>query len=177
MKHNALKNPIYRFIAVVLLLFQSAQSSGAELPQQETVPGGIAIIKLKETGAKAPKVSYTNKPVMVIQHDGAWYALVGIPLEAKPGEHIVSSSSDGDKNSYKFTVSDKAYETQYITIKDKRKVTPNEEDMKRIGKEKKKISAALAHWDDTFYASAPLLDLPARGRARLRASARKRKRP
>ena len=38
-----------------------------------------------------------------------------------------------------FEVGDKAYETQHITIKDKRKVNPEKRDMERIGREQKII--------------------------------------
>jgi len=61
-------------------------------------------------------------------------------------------------------VLDKQYETQHLTIKNKRKVNPNPDDMKRIGKERKKINAALAHWDDNFYTNTLQLDLPVQGR-------------
>ncbi len=160
MSNNAAKNPVLLVITSILLILHTSLINAAELPLNQAVPGGIAIIKLDETGSSAPKVSYKNRPVMVIQHQGAWHAVVGISLSSKAGEQSISS---GNNKKYSFMVADKAYETQHITIKDKRKVSPNEEDMKRIGREKKKITAALSHWDDTFYANSILLDLPTEG--------------
>ncbi len=138
-------------------------TNAADLPIEATVPGGIAIIKLDHSGNKPPKVTYKNKPVMVIKHEQAWHALVGISLSTKAGKYSVSSELNGDKKEYRFSVNDKAYETQHITIKDKRKVSPNAEDMKRIRAERKKMNAALSHWDETFYAGSAQLDLPAQG--------------
>ncbi|HHJ80079.1 MAG TPA: M23 family metallopeptidase [Candidatus Tenderia electrophaga] len=148
---------------LALFIF-SHLSQAIELPQQDSVPGGIAIIQLNATGDVAPRVSYRKKPVMVIKSQQAWYALVGIPLTAKSGTHNISSKHAGNENRYSFQVADKQYESQHITIKNKRKVNPNKNDMKRIGKERKKINAALAHWDDTLYTRTLQLDLPVQGR-------------
>jgi murein DD-endopeptidase MepM/ murein hydrolase activator NlpD len=150
------------FHALLLFLFAGI-ACAVELPQEESVPGGIAIIRLDEQGAEVPRVTYHKNPVMVIRHQNTWYALVGIPLNAKTGKQTISSTFGSKKRNYSFTVNKKQYKTQYITIKDKRKVSPNAEDMKRITRERKLIDAALAHWDDTFYAGTPLLDLPAHG--------------
>ncbi len=150
-------------LGVALLLFGGA-SQALELPQQDTVPGGIAIIKLNETGNVAPKVTYKKKSVMVVKHQQAWHALVGIPLAAKNGQHSISSKHTDTNHNYSFQVLDKQYETQHLTIKNKRKVNPNAEDMKRISKERKEINAALAHWDDSFYINSLQLDLPVQGR-------------
>lgn len=156
--------PIISSLFGLALLFSATPSQALELPQQDTVPGGIAIIKLNENGDSAPKVSYNKKPVMVVKYQQDWHALVGIPLAAKNGEHMITSKHAGTNHNYRFQVSDKQYETQHLTIKNKRKVNPNAEDMKRIGKERKKINAALAHWDDKFYATSLQLDLPVQGR-------------
>lgn len=157
------KKAVLFVITTIFLMVYASLVNAVELPLHQAVPGGIAIIKLDETGGTAPKVTYKNNPVMVIQHQGAWHAVVGIPLSGKAGEHSINSISAAHNKKYSFIVADKAYKTQHITIKDKRKVSPNEEDMKRIRREKKKINAALAHWDDTFYADSPLLDLPTEG--------------
>jgi len=150
-------------LGFVLLVF-GGLSQALELPQQDSVPGGIAIIKLNEAGDIAPKVNYKNRPVMVIKHQQAWHALVGIPLAAKKGLHSISSKLAGKNYNYSFQVSDKQYEAQHLTIKNKRKVNPNADDMARISQETKKINAALAHWGDIFYTTSLQLDLPLQGR-------------
>ncbi len=146
-----------------LIIFANL-SQALELPLHDSVPGGIAIIKLNDSAEVAPKVNYKNKPVMVIKHEQAWHALVGIPLTAKDGQHSITSKHGGTNHNYSFQVSDKQYETQHLTIKNKRKVNPNADDMKRISKERKKINAALAHWDDNFYTDTLQFELPVQGR-------------
>ncbi|ALP53610.1 hypothetical protein Tel_10970 [Candidatus Tenderia electrophaga] len=152
-------------VAVVcgLLISLATWAQAAELPRQESVPGGIAVIKLDTSAEHPPKASYKGKPVMVLRHQDGWYAVIGIPLSAKTGKHLLKTSSAGRDKTYRFQVKDKAYETQHITIKDKRKVTPNADDLKRIRAESKQISAALSHWDDRAYTDSPLLELPAEG--------------
>lgn len=147
--------------AMMLACFNLANA--ADLPLEAVVPGGIAIIKLDRAGDVTPHVTYNSKPVMVIKHENAWHALVGISLSAKAGKHSIISKIDSSNSTYDFSVAEKHYETQHITIKDKRKVSPNAEDLKRIKRERKKINAALAHWDETFYAKSIQLDLPAQG--------------
>lgn len=160
----SIKAPLQLIVSIaVLMLGITTLTQAAELPRQEAVPGGIAVIELDEAGEQPPSVSYRDKPVMVIRQQDRWHALVGIPLSAESGEHLIQVKTAGHNNSYRFQVSDKAYETQHITIKDKRKVTPNAEDLKRIRAESRQISAALAHWDATLYADSLLLDLPADG--------------
>lgn len=151
----------YLFGAMILLCFNLANATG--LPLESVVPGGIAIIKLDHTNDTAPNVTYNKKPVMVIKHENIWHALVGIPLSAKQGKHSIISKVNSNDRTYSFSVSEKNYEAQYITIKDKRKVSPNAEDLKRIKNERKKINTALANWDDTLYAHSIQLDLPAQG--------------
>lgn len=117
------------------------------LPEHHAVPGGVAVIKLDTTTEQAPTVHYTNNRVMVIRENNHWYAVVGIPLTAKPGNHHLSIKEQAPP-AYKvgFTVKTKEYATQHLTIKNKRKVNPNEADLKRIRAEKKIILSALRQW-------------------------------
>jgi len=157
------RTPVFPLsLVALLLLLTSALAQAVELPRQEAVPGGIAIIDLG-TGAQAPKAFYKDKPVMVVRNQDRWHAVVGIPLSTRPGKHFLRTQAGEHKKTYAFQVVDKAYKAQHITLKDKRKVNPNAEDMKRIRQESKLIKAALSHWDDTLYASSPLLDMPAKG--------------
>ena len=91
---------------------------------------------------------------MVLGESGNWKAIVGIPLSAKVGTHELKVNGDGITTNYQFAVIDKEYEAQYLTIKNKRQVNPNAEDMARIQREKKLIAAAKSHWRDS--ASIPL---------------------
>lgn len=121
------------------------------LPKTNAVPGGIVIVDLElnsnKTNSKTPVVFYKKKRVMVANNDGRWLGIVGIALTAKPGQHTLRIK--GHNKPISFTVKPKKYAEQHITIKDKRKVNPNAEDMKRIRRERVRINSALKHWADS----------------------------
>ncbi len=158
-------NPLVLFpywISVLLLLLTN-QVTASVLPRAEPVPGGVALVALDGHSRKAPRVEYEGRRIMVLRDRERWVAVVGIGLGAKPGEHHINLLHEGGNSTYPFTVRDKAYETQHITISDKRKVNPNKLDLERIGRERKLIRAALDTWEQT--PSVPLpLSLPVDGR-------------
>ena len=121
------------------------------LPKTNAVPGGIAIVDLElnlnKTSKKAPVVFYQKKRVMVANNDGRWLGIVGLALTTKPGQHTLQIK--GVSKPISFIIKPKKYAEQHITIKDKRKVNPNKEDMKRIRRESVRINAALKHWADS----------------------------
>lgn len=124
------------------------------LPQHSPVPGGVALLEITAVDHDKPKVRYNNRSAMVIKNADHWLAVVGINLSAKPGPHSVEVIEGNKKRKVSFDVKDKAYETQHLTIKNKRKVNPNAEDMKRIRKERSRIVNAFTHWSDV--ANVPL---------------------
>ncbi len=118
------------------------------LPQAAAVPGGVAVIELGNSETP-PRARYQGDRVLVTRDNGQWYAVVGIPLAAKIGQHTLEIDHAGAASEKKsFTVAHKEYETQRITIKDKRKVNPNTQDMKRINAERGRIKKALALYSD-----------------------------
>lgn len=153
------------FSAFVISLLFTISAWAIDLPQQATVPGGIALIPVGDANTPAPVVRYNNNRVMVIHGDREWLALVGIPLSIKPGEQLIEIDNGDTKPALKsFTVKDKKYITQRLTIKDQRKVTPSEEDLERIGKERVEIDQALAFWNERLLTDSLRLDLPAQGK-------------
>lgn len=136
-------------LGLALLAFSVMASAQPGVPAADPVPGGIAIVALGE-GAAPPRASYRGKRVMVQRRGGEWVAVVGIPLSAKPGEHRLRVEGDaGEPATRHFEVATREYAEQRLTIKNKRKVNPYAEDMKRIRRETKEIRAALAAWRDT----------------------------
>jgi murein DD-endopeptidase MepM/ murein hydrolase activator NlpD len=98
----------------------------------------------------------------VFQDQQQWVALVGIPLSAELGQHMLIDQEMGQR--YPFQVFNKQYKTQHITLKQKRHVTPNPKDLQRIQQETKTIRAALATpWRATQTPPLPLLK-PVQGR-------------
>lgn len=133
-------------LTLLLLFFHSLASATSTLPHDDPVPGGIAVIKLHSQDSAMPVVKYNDNRVLVMRNDQNWYAIVGIPLTEKPGNHTLQTNTRGTP--IKFTVNDKQYKTQKITIEDKRKVEPGKEDLKRIAKEKRRMEKAFSYWSD-----------------------------
>ena len=128
------------FFAVLLALSLPAQAE----PRQSLVPGGVAIIPLD---ADEPlDYRFRGKPVLVTRIAGAISALVGLPLNLKPGEHYIEQRDSGQVRKKFFTIKNKKYTTQHITITDDRKVNPYASDMERILAEKARKQKARNHY-------------------------------
>lgn len=137
-----------RFLALILVLMHGL-AMAIELPRHDPVPGGIAIVRLDNHDPAMPVARYNGERVMVVRNQQDWLAVIGIPLTSKPGRHsLIISAASTAATTIKFTVNDKQYETQRLTIEDKRKVEPGEEDLIRIGKEQKRIDDSFSHWSD-----------------------------
>ncbi len=135
--------------ALVTLLFLLPAGAGALTYNQTPVPGGIATINLPADVDPAT-LRYRERRVLVTRQADRAIAVVGLALGAKPGTHYLEARTRNDEPlRLSFQVSDKAYETQHITIKDKRKVNPEKRDMERISREQKQIKSALRQWSDT----------------------------
>lgn len=119
------------------------------MPRSEAVPGGVVSIPIAAQTPQPPVVKYKKRRVMVIKQEGKWHAVVGIPLGADPGEHHLQVETGKKTLTLPFSVAEKHYETEHITLKDTRKVNPTPLDLKRIRRERESIDSALAHWGDT----------------------------
>ncbi|MGD2112867.1 MAG: peptidoglycan DD-metalloendopeptidase family protein [Gammaproteobacteria bacterium] len=132
-----------------LLTWLACTGTVQALPLETTpVPGGIAVIRLPGDVDTA-SLRYRGRKVLVTRQDGADHAVIGLSLGTKPGRHhLQGRTTRGKALSLAFRVEAKQYEEQRITIKDKRKVNPEQRDLERIGREKKRIDAALERWSD-----------------------------
>jgi murein DD-endopeptidase MepM/ murein hydrolase activator NlpD len=98
------------------------------------VPGGIAVIKLGPA-AQTPQASFQNKPVLVVKGpDQQWLAVVGLALNVPAGQQTILVKGAASRE-ISFTVQDKKYKEQRLTIKNTRQVNPLPEDLKRINLE------------------------------------------
>jgi hypothetical protein len=137
------------------LLIAQLPKTLQSLSQTIAVPGGIAWIPLYTPTETPPKLLYQDKPVVVLRDQNKWVALVGIPLNAKTGLHTVIDQQT--QQHYTFTVKAKKYDVQRIRLKNKRHVTPNNQDLERITRESKIIKAALnSPWRATATSPLPL---------------------
>ena len=133
---------------IFLILLFPISALSASLPEQLAVPGGIMQIPVGDANRPSPKVLFQDKRVMVIKNNGQWLAIVGIPLDTKPGKHSISINNPKHGHKLSFVVAYKEYPEQYITIKNERMVNPKPEDIKRINADRIPINKALETWTD-----------------------------
>jgi len=143
-KKTTASRPLFLFAA---LLF-AVPAVALALPRAEPVPGGVAVIPVGEAGKPSPEVEYRGRRVMTVAENGRWHAIVGIGLSAKPGSHQIRVKHGQDNRTVSFRVRDKEYETQHITLKNKRMVNPYKDDLDRIRAEQKRSRAAFAAWSE-----------------------------
>jgi murein DD-endopeptidase MepM/ murein hydrolase activator NlpD len=123
----------------LLLLFASSTSAS-----ESTWPGGIAVIDLGEAQSAAPVARFDGKRVLVMNDAGHWRAVVGVPLDAKIG---AASLELPDGSSIAFTIEEHAYPEQRLTVA-KSYVSLSDENLERVGRERKVINGALTSWRD-----------------------------
>jgi murein DD-endopeptidase MepM/ murein hydrolase activator NlpD len=133
------------------------------LPENTPVPGGVAVIDLGPASRPAPKARQGEQSLAVVEAHGHWFALFGIPLDAVPGETEISVFSGSTVVARNVVIRAKAYPEQRLTIKDKRKVDPDPDDLARIARErevtdaiKRRFSADMPPTDFALPASGPL---------------------
>ena len=129
-----------RGLLLALLLAGAAMAT----PQHTPRPGGIAIIDIGPATGETPTVRLEGRPVLVLQQDGRWRAVAGIPLDTDPGTLTLQV---GDTPT-PVAVRDHAYAEQRLTVKNKSYVSPDPAQLERIGRERKIIDAALGNFRD-----------------------------
>ena len=124
------------------------------------VPGGVAVVSLG-AAAQAPQVTFNGHRVMVIRDsDEQWIAVVGIPLTTKPGKQTLQVQGG---SAVGFDVGTKEYAAQHIKLKNKRQVTPNPDDLKRIERELNEQVTAYRQFREGVTPSNVILDRPVTG--------------
>lgn len=137
-----------RQLALLLCLLSPAFTPALATPQSDAVPGGIVLLELAEHQQDAI-ARFDNKRLAKIKNPQGQFVLVGLPLNTQPGEHRVELRlASGETQHIPFTVNDKTYKAQYLTITNKRKVNPYKDDMPRILSEKKRKQAARQYWSE-----------------------------
>ena len=150
---NLLRN-IVTSIALYCIFANAVASN--KLPTHNPVPGGIALVSIPhphDPTTSKPKAYFQGRQVMVLaQHNNnaTWVAVTGIPLKTISGEYTLNISFTAqEQQKIKFSVLDKTYREQHITINNKRQVNPNKLDLQRIGREKQEMIRAFQNWDDS----------------------------
>lgn len=137
---------LYLLLISATLTHKALAVEVTHLPSVSTVPGGIAVIA---TQIAATSGTYNDAQVLLADYQQQQYAIVGIPLSARLGEHqIVLRDAQGERVTRSFTVSHKDYVEQRLTITNQRQVNPNNDDMVRINRESAEMARAFASWDE-----------------------------
>jgi murein DD-endopeptidase MepM/ murein hydrolase activator NlpD len=134
------------------------------LPRHSPVPGGVAVIPLDIETSEPPAVRYDGRIIMVVRDGDRWVAVVGSRLDTPPGiQTLQIQRASGDARQQTFAVGEKLYREEWLTLKNKRMVYPNQKDRERIAKERGRIANALAHWTAAAAVEDPFL-VPVDGR-------------
>jgi murein DD-endopeptidase MepM/ murein hydrolase activator NlpD len=142
-----------RWVMALALAMGAAQAGAADFvaPRVSVVPGGVVTFKLPGAADETPVVKHDGRPVMVVRQGAEWLAIVGISLDAEPGEqHVDVEQRGANPRQIPFKVLPKQYRTQQLKVPPAM-VNPSPEDEQRIAKEREKVGAALA----TFSPTAP----------------------
>ena len=126
----------------LLALFVAFAATAA--PEPATRPGGIAIVPLGEAAMTAPEATWNGKPVLVMRDGEQWKAVVGIPLDTEPGAIAVMVAGE----EVSVPVMEHHYAEQRLMVTNQSHVTPSQEQLDRIGRERKIIDAALNRFRD-----------------------------
>ncbi len=143
---------MHRLLGSFLLI---AAFTASAMPTHSPVPGGVAVVRIDAAGlgsvplTAAPVVRYQGRRVLVVRDANGWSAIVGVPLDAKPGTAKVDIDGPTGPRSQSFQVGPKDYPVQKLTIPDRRKVDPTADDMQRINREQEVIVRVRTHWAPT----------------------------
>jgi murein DD-endopeptidase MepM/ murein hydrolase activator NlpD len=146
-----------RSATLLALILASFSSTALEHAPR---PGGIAVIDLGTADRTRPTVSYDQRRALVFEKGGRYFAAVGLPLDVE-AESTIDIRIDGELQEVKVVAHQ--YDEQRLTVKNKEYVSPGQEALERIGRERKEIDAALNAFRD-IDVDEPELDEPVDGR-------------
>jgi murein DD-endopeptidase MepM/ murein hydrolase activator NlpD len=152
------------YILVALVPGLALGATVAQLPVTAPVPGGVAIVCVGRTPGTAPQVTFGGQRVLVARVGDAWQAVVGLPLALKPGAHELAVVRDEKtERTIPFRVGSRHYDTQHVTLANRRQVEPEPDDLRRIAREQDVLVRAFSTFSD-FQSDGLDFDLPSTGR-------------
>ncbi|WP_338052563.1 peptidoglycan DD-metalloendopeptidase family protein [Rhodocyclus purpureus] len=117
------------------------------LPRALAVPGGVARVDLGAASSSPRPIAWFGEArVRVLDTDGRWQALVGLPLDLRPGRHELRATVDGQERRVGFLVGNKDYPVQRVTLPDDRRVRLSAADEERAEQEAAQIALLKKTW-------------------------------
>ncbi|EXI90466.1 MAG: Septal ring factor [Candidatus Accumulibacter regalis] len=149
----------------LLMALLPAPSAHAALPTAASVPGGVALIVLGPIAANSPRplAWLGEQQILVAAEDAQWVAVVGLDLATAAGTYELLVDMAGEWQLQPFTVADKDYPAQRITMKDSSKVQLSASDLTRAEGELATIQQLKRHWREAADTDLAFV-LPAQGR-------------
>ena len=132
--------------AAACLIFMATSFA---LPQHAPRPGGLAVLTVDAANSNAPPVvEFDKKRVLVLRQEDEWIATIGIPLDQSIGAAEATVRAKGQQpRVIGFEVGPHAYREQRLNVS-KSYVDLTEEQLNRVGRERKIIDNALSNWRD-----------------------------
>jgi murein DD-endopeptidase MepM/ murein hydrolase activator NlpD len=113
-----LRRHFLQFFTAAASLSAFDRATAGALPKPAAVPGGVAVVKLGHDPTP-PIAFFDGNRVLVAGEEADWLAVVGIPLEARPGSKLplVIERAGREPATLKFAIGRKQYATQRLTVK------------------------------------------------------------
>jgi murein DD-endopeptidase MepM/ murein hydrolase activator NlpD len=133
--------------AMLLLWLSPSLALSYALPSEESVPGGVKIIRLDVHGGPMPYVEVDGQRALVVEDGDSWVAVIGIPLSAPVAARQVLVHDAAGREEIEFTVGDKQYASQSLKVAPAQ-VNLSRADLERVNRERVVIEHALHRWSD-----------------------------
>ncbi len=133
-------------VAAACLIFAATSFA---LPQHSPRPGGLAVLIVDAANSNSPPVvEFDEKRVLVLRQEDQWIAMIGIPLDQSIGTAEATVRTEGQQpRVISFEVRPYAYREQHLSVS-KSYVDLTQQQLNRVGRERKIIDNALSNWRD-----------------------------